>query len=489
MPPSTGYFICFWSTHTPRPLPPACRSLPCTRTCALPNFLVFPVPEICLANVLVLPLAMAGTVLLMQQGQAGRQALGGVGVLVLLAYLGLVLAVLLAVSERHKMDWIRYRPFASSSLRPGFSLSRTGTSTSSGSAGQGADRGGSNGGGGGSSIMWLLGRCLCAEERQGLVQAQSGRASPAEDSCSLGGGLLPRTGHNGSRGPARPRDELTASGKLLLRFAPPHAHGCWETPELEVQRRLRQAYQSECCGLCLCPCLCLGGPSAACQHAAADSTSGAALLFAEKGALLRLIASLWSTKVVVAEQGGAATADKVCALHTHVLLHQPQSILQLTTSPAWHRPQLMRFPPSHSTAADAALRLSPSSLPWQVSQDSLAPDPQQVLVVQIQDRFGTLFMDYRGTSKACFMFTATKLVATALRGVLLGVFVGGWAAPVCKPWHRLRLGGHLLQQPSALCHKPPRRFACLSFDCFLLMPTQALRRTSTLLQHRCSWVC
>jgi hypothetical protein len=52
--------------------------------------------------------------------------------------------------------------------------------------------------------------------------------------------------------------------------------------------------------------------------------------------------------------------------------------------------------------------------------------PQQVLVLEIQDRFGCLFLDFRGTSRACFMFGAVKQVAMALRGVLLGVFVGGW---------------------------------------------------------------
>jgi hypothetical protein len=62
-------------------------------------------------------------------------------------------------------------------------------------------------------------------------------------------------------------------------------------------------------------------------------------------------------------------------------------------------------------------------LPLQGSKQ--ATDPQQVLVIQILDCFGTLFMDFKGTSPACFMFGATKLCSTVARGILLGVFIGG----------------------------------------------------------------
>ena len=55
--------------------------------------------------------------------------------------------------------------------------------------------------------------------------------------------------------------------------------------------------------------------------------------------------------------------------------------------------------------------------------------PQQLLVLEIQDRFGVLFLDFKGTPRACFLFGAFKQVAMALRGVLLGVFVGG--EPAC----------------------------------------------------------
>ena len=48
---------------------------------------------------------------------------------------------------------------------------------------------------------------------------------------------------------------------------------------------------------------------------------------------------------------------------------------------------------------------------------------QQVLVMEIQDRFGCLFLDYRG-NQWCMMFGFMRLLVWALRGVLLGLFVG-----------------------------------------------------------------
>ncbi len=50
---------------------------------------------------------------------------------------------------------------------------------------------------------------------------------------------------------------------------------------------------------------------------------------------------------------------------------------------------------------------------------------QQVLVLEIQDRFGCLFLDFKGSPRACFMFGALKQSVWALRGVLMGIFVGG----------------------------------------------------------------
>jgi hypothetical protein len=68
-------------------------------------------------------------------------------------------------------------------------------------------------------------------------------------------------------------------------------------------------------------------------------------------------------------------------------------------------------------------------------------DPQQVLVIQIQDPdpdpdpgpLWPVVPRLQGTSLACFMFGATKLAATAARGILLGAFVGkGLLNGICQ---------------------------------------------------------
>jgi hypothetical protein len=58
-------------------------------------------------------------------------------------------------------------------------------------------------------------------------------------------------------------------------------------------------------------------------------------------------------------------------------------------------------------------------------QSSSSHHPQQLLVLEIQDRFGCLFLDFKGSPRACFLFGALKQASLALRGVLLGVFIGG----------------------------------------------------------------
>jgi hypothetical protein len=65
----------------------AWRALPWTRRRPLPDFLVFLAPELVLAGMLVLPLAMAATLLLMQPGGVGNHVLGALALLLLLGYL------------------------------------------------------------------------------------------------------------------------------------------------------------------------------------------------------------------------------------------------------------------------------------------------------------------------------------------------------------------------------------------------------------------
>jgi hypothetical protein len=62
-------------------------------------------------------------------------------------------------------------------------------------------------------------------------------------------------------------------------------------------------------------------------------------------------------------------------------------------------------------------------------QEQQSSRPQQVLLLEVQDRFGGLFLDFKGTSRLCFVFGGLKLLALASRGVLMGVFVGAFCCP------------------------------------------------------------
>jgi hypothetical protein len=48
--------------------------------------------------------------------------------------------------------------------------------------------------------------------------------------------------------------------------------------------------------------------------------------------------------------------------------------------------------------------------------------------MEVQDRLGCLFMDYRGTSSVSFSYSIIKLLAMYSRGVLLGLFIGMWSS-------------------------------------------------------------
>jgi hypothetical protein len=75
------------------------RAYPGTAKRPLPAFLTFPAPELVVANMLLLPLATASTVLFFQTSSNGRLALGALGWLLLLGYLALVTSVVLALAS------------------------------------------------------------------------------------------------------------------------------------------------------------------------------------------------------------------------------------------------------------------------------------------------------------------------------------------------------------------------------------------------------
>ncbi len=171
-------------------------ALPMTKHKPLPDFLVFPVPELLLANLLVLPLAMASTVLCMQVGRPGSQVLGSLAMAVLLAYLALVGAVLLGVAARKELIGLRYVQHAAGVV--------SGQSSS------------------------LVEPPLAQQDQQpGKGTADNGARQVDSDAGAT---------------KVSSRSSMQA---LLLRVAPPHASGHWERPDAVLQQDLRRSYQGK----------------------------------------------------------------------------------------------------------------------------------------------------------------------------------------------------------------------------------------------------
>jgi hypothetical protein len=163
------------------------RSLPWTKEKPLPDCLVFPVPELLLAGLLVMPLGMACTLLLMQLGEPGSQVLGALGMALLLAYLWLVGAVLAGVSARQELLGLRYVEHAKPS-----------------SAAQGP------------AIESKPSSATTISVQRSIVLDDSAAALGSDGTNSL-----------------------------LLRVTPPHSAGHWQRPDVVLQQELRRTYQSE----------------------------------------------------------------------------------------------------------------------------------------------------------------------------------------------------------------------------------------------------
>jgi hypothetical protein len=146
------------------------QALRWTRQYPLPYFLVYPVPEVLLANVLVLPLAMASAALLVLPAGAHARALGAAGMLALLAYLVLVAAVLLALARRQKQLGLSY-------IRLGRSAAAAGDMSSS-----------------------------CWPQRGSKASVLNSK-SPFQTPAS------------------KDADKLAPAARMLLQFSPPHSHG------------------------------------------------------------------------------------------------------------------------------------------------------------------------------------------------------------------------------------------------------------------------
>jgi hypothetical protein len=169
------------------------QALRWTRQYPLPYFLVYPVPEVLLANVLVLPLAMASAALLVLPAGAHARALGAAGMLALLAYLVLVAAVLLALARRQKQLGLSYIKLGRSAAAAG---DRVGQSAS------------------------------CWPQRASKASVLNSK-SPFQAPAS------------------KDADKLALAARMLLQFSPPHSHGYWERADVALQQELRRCYQRE----------------------------------------------------------------------------------------------------------------------------------------------------------------------------------------------------------------------------------------------------
>jgi hypothetical protein len=172
------------------------QAMPWTRQHPLPPFLTSPVPELLLANALVLPLAMACMVL-MAAVEPQKQVVGAMGMLGLACYLSLVAAVLLALARRQQQLGLTYTRL-DKSPETGIKLARP--------------------------SRWL-------GASRGKAQAVTAMtASPSQ--------VAPRGQGQG---------QLGFSAQALLQFSPPHAHGYWSQADVAVQQQLRHTYQGWCC--------------------------------------------------------------------------------------------------------------------------------------------------------------------------------------------------------------------------------------------------
>lgn len=95
----------------------AWRSFSFTASRPMPELLFFPVPELLLLNVLVMPVAVNSMVLVVQGSRATLKLLGLAALLLLLAYLGTVLALLATIVTKRDVFGLRYVLIRSGTLK------------------------------------------------------------------------------------------------------------------------------------------------------------------------------------------------------------------------------------------------------------------------------------------------------------------------------------------------------------------------------------
>ncbi len=113
---------------------------------------------------------------------------------------------------------------------------------------------------------------------------------------------------------------------------------------------------------------------------------------------------------------------------------------------------------------------------------------QQALLQEVQDRFGCLFMDFKGTSKIYFLAALLRLLVPALKGLLLGWFVSECAS---LPYLLLVAGREPKNLPhmglGRVCGSAPRPLAIRSMSAVLLLQLQVSWPQATLQVSSLRW--
>jgi hypothetical protein len=188
--------VCTWTKGTP-----------------LPELLVFPVPQVLLANTLALPLAIASTVLSRQADRASDRAVGAICLSLLLAYVALVVALLRGVLARRRALGLRY-------------VERAGGAGAAVPQGQEQEK----------YAALVLGLHHPGKEAS---RPPVGEPSLQQAGPSCKPGSLPGKGS---------RSEKGSGGSPELRL-PLHANGCWERPDhISVANESHEPHQGECGG-------------------------------------------------------------------------------------------------------------------------------------------------------------------------------------------------------------------------------------------------
>ena len=135
----------------------------------------------------------------------------------------------------------------------------------------------------------------------------------------------------------------------------------------------------------------------------------------------------------------ASTEINLSPEQTPTKEQQASAVWHVAFAPLEAPSQAAWLMPWNKCSAEVASALLP-----QAAAGAPAMEQVKVLVMEVRDRFGVLFLDYKGT-RWCILFGILRLSIWAARGTLLGLFIGKhWQLlPVCSlsSWSALAILG------------------------------------------------